>query len=187
MPLARTKSIGLPIGSDNRYSQATDGSITITTIVPGSFGLLLDTARPSRPTVTARLSRGGLQLRWQPATDNSNAIAGYQLTFGGKPILILAGTATHATITNFHTTGGSVFRVVAADSAANQSVASKAIVITPRPRPTIPVKAIPTWAWQLAAWQSKGKHGVRPRTPAPVPAWYWTWTGWEQQPYKLRS
>ena len=102
-PLARTKSISLPTGSDNRYSQATDGSITITTIVPGSFGLLLDTARPSRPTVTARLSRGGLQLRWQPATDNSNAIAGYQLTFGGKPILILAGTATHATITNFHT------------------------------------------------------------------------------------
>ena len=129
-PLARTKSISLPTGSDNRYSQATDGSITITTLVPGSFGLLLDTARPSRPTVTARLSRGGLQLRWQPATDNSNAIAGYQLTFGGKPILILAGTATHATITSFHTTGTSVFRVVAADSAANQSVASKAIVIT---------------------------------------------------------
>ena len=187
VPLARTKSIGLPIGSDNRYSQATDGSITITTIVPGSFGLLLDTARPSRPTVTARLSRGGLQLRWQPATDNSNAIAGYQLTFGGKPILILAGTATHATITNFHTTGTSVFRVVAADSAANQSVASKAIVITRRPRPTIPVKAVPKWAWQLAAWQSKGKHGTRPRTPAPVPAWYWTWASWEQQPYKLRS
>ena len=93
-PLPRSTSSSLPTGIDRRYTQAQDGSIDIATLVPGSFGLLLDTARPSRPTVTARLSRGALQLRWQPATDNSTSIAGYRITFGGKPILTLAGTTT---------------------------------------------------------------------------------------------
>ena len=178
---------GLPTGVDNRFRQAPDGSIDITTVVPGSFGLLLDTARPSRPTVTARLNRGALQLHWQPATDNSSTIAGYQITFGGKPVLTLAGTATHASLTSFHTNTISVFRVRAADSAANQSDASKAIVITPKVKPRISADVIPRWAWQLATWQSAGKRGVRPKTPSPVPPWYWTWVDWRLHPYGIKS
>ncbi len=186
-PLPRSTSSRLPTGIDSRYTQAQDGSINISTLVPGSFGLLLDTARPSRPTVTARLSRGTLQLRWQPATDNSTSIAGYRITFGGKPILTLAGTTSHATLTRFHTNSISVFRVIAADSAANQSDASKAIVIKPRPKPHITVEPIPKWAWQLTVWQSDGKRGTRPATPTPVPSWYWTWANWRQQPYRIQS
>jgi hypothetical protein len=186
-PLPRATSISLPTGIDSRYTQAQDGSINIATLVPGSFGLLLDTARPSRPIATARLSRGTLQLHWQPSTDNSASIAGYRVTFGGKPILTLAGTTTHATLTSFHSNSISVFRVIAADSAANQSDASKAVVIAPKRRPQIPAKPIPKWAWQLAAWQSKGKHGPRPITPTPVPPWYWTWANWRQQPYRIQG
>ena len=185
-PLPRSNSTSLPNGIDSRYTRAQDGSIKIATLVPGLFGLLLDTARPSRPTVTARLTRGALQLRWQPATDNSTTIAGYRVTFGGKPILTLAGTTTHATLTSFHSKTTSVFRVIAADSAANQSDASKAIVIAPKRRPQIPAKPIPKWAWQLAAWQATGKHGTRPTTPTPVPPWYWTWADWRQQPYRIQ-
>jgi hypothetical protein len=185
-PLRRSATSSLATGVDAGYTQAQDGSINIATLVPGFFGLLLDTARPSRPAVTAKLTRGTLQLRWPPSVDNSGTVAGYRVTFGGKPILTLPGTATRTSVSTFHPNSISVFRVIAADSGANQSVASKAIVILPKHRPELPVRTVPKWAWQLAAWQSSGRHGARPVTPVPVPSWYWTWANWRQQPFRIR-
>lgn len=185
-PLARVASSTVPAGTTARYTQAQDGSIDIATVAPGSFGLLRDIGLPSRPSVSARLVRGALLLRWEPSQDNSGTIAGYRISFGGKPVLTLAGTARRATIETFHARGTSVFRVVAADSAANQSIASRAVVVVPRNHPAVLPRPVPAWAWKLASWQAGGKHGVRPATPSPLPAWYWTWVNWRLQPFRIR-
>ncbi len=80
----------------------------------------------TRPAPRDRLSPPGsaaeaCSCAGSPQPTTATPSPATSITFGGKPILTLAGTATHATITNFHTNGISVFRVVAADSAANQS------------------------------------------------------------------
>jgi Domain of unknown function (DUF1906) len=186
-PLARAATATVPAGMNARYTQAQDGSIDLATVVPGSFGLLRDVAAPARPTVSARIVRGALLLRWQPSQDNSGVVAGYRVDFGGKPVLTLAGTARRATIETFHPSGTSVFRVVAADSAANASVASGAVVVVRKNHPAGLPRPLPAWAWKLASWQAGGRHGVRPTTPRPVPAWYWTWADWRLQPFRIRS
>jgi hypothetical protein len=186
-PLLRAATAAVPAGVPARYTQGPDGSIDVATGVPGSFGILRDTAPPSRPSLSARLVRGALLLRWEPSRDNSGAVAGYRVNFGGKPVLTLAGTARRATIETFHTRGPSVFRVVAADSAANESTASGAIVVVPRSRPARLPRPLPAWAWKLASWQSGGRHGARPAAPSPVPAWYWAWADWRLQPFRIRG
>jgi len=185
-PLGQAASSTASAGTTARYTQAQDGSIDVSTMVPGSFGLLRDMAPPSRPSVSARLVHGALLLRWGPSRDNSGVIAGYRINFGGKPVLTLAGTARRATIETFHPRGTSVFRVVAADSAANQSIASSAVVVVPRNHPARLPRPLPAWAWKLAAWQADGKQGVRPAAPSPLPAWYWTWADWRLQPFRIR-
>jgi hypothetical protein len=185
-PLVRATSTTAPATASARFTQAQDGSIDVATVVPGAFGLLRDVAPPSRPVVSARLVRGALLLRWEPAQDNSRVIAGYRVTFGGKPVLTLAGTARRATVETFQSRGLSVFRVVAADSAAHESIASRAVVVVPRNRPTVLPRPLPAWAWKLAAWQSAGKHGLRPASPRPLPAWYWVWAAWRLQPLRIR-
>ena len=184
-PLVRAAGT-VPAGGTARYAQAQDGSIDVATLVSGSFGLLRDVAPPSRPSVSGRLARGALLLRWTAARDNSGAVAGYRVTFGGKPVLTLAGTARRATIETFHARDTSVFRVVAADSAANESIASRAVVVVPKSRPASLPRPLPGWAWKLASWQAAGKAGLRPAAPKPVPAWYWTWADWRRQPFRLR-
>ena len=186
-PLRKTSSATLAAGVTARYVTAPDGSIDVITIAPGSFGLLRDIAPPSRPEVAARLVRGTLLLRWAQSRDNSGAIAGYRVTFGGKPVLTLAGTASRATVETLHAGAPSVFRVSAADTAANQSVASRAIVVVPRKRPSALPRALPAWAWKLVAWQSGGRSGPRPVTALPLPAWYWPWATWRLQPLRLRG
>ena len=79
-----------------------------------------------------------------------------------------------------------MFRVVAADSAANESIASRAVVVVPKSRPASLPRPLPGWAWKLASWQAAGKAGLRPAAPKPVPAWYWTWADWRRQPFRLR-
>jgi hypothetical protein len=185
-PLVRATGTTVPPGANARFTQAQDGSIDVATVVPGAFGLLRDVAPPSRPSVSARFVRGALLLRWGPAQDNSGVVAGYRVTFGGKPVLTLAGTARRATVETFHARDMSVFRVVAADSAANESIASRAVVVVPRNRPTVLPRPLPPWAWKLVAWQSTGKHGLRPASPRPLPAWYWTWAEWRLQPLRIR-
>jgi hypothetical protein len=185
-PLARAASPTVPAGANARYMQAQDGSIDVATVVPGSFGLLRDVVPPSRPSVSARFVRGALLLRWESSRDNSGTVAGFRVAFGGKPVLTLAGTARRATIETFHPRATSVFRIIAADSAANESIASKAVVVVPRQHPAALPRPVPAWAWKLVLWQTGGRHGARPAAPSPVPRWYWTWIDWRLQPFRIR-
>jgi Domain of unknown function (DUF1906) len=168
------------------YFRAADGSLTVSTTAPGSIGLLRDVAPPTRPAgLTGRFVRGRLLLGWRAATDNSGALAGYEITLNGKPLAGVAATTPSASLRAFYPNGPSVFRVSARDAAGNASVGSAAVVVRPTPRPvSIPVQ-IPNWAFQLAAWQQAGQAGKRPAAALPLPGWYWRWEAWRLHPFRV--
>ncbi len=174
-----------PLGA-GAVSLTTDGILTVSTSAPGSIGLLHDIAPPTRPTgLTGRFVRGQLVLRWRAATDNSGALAGYAVTLNGQPLATLAAKPTTASVRAFIPTGPSVYRVSASDAAGNASVGSAALVVRPTPRPARIPQAIPSWAFQLSAWQQAGQRGKRPVAPRPVPAWYWRWESWREHPFRV--
>ena len=168
------------------YTRAADGSLTLTTTTPGSIGILRDVAAPTRPAgLTGRIVRGRLLLKWRKATDNSGALAGYEITLNGKPLASAAATTPTTSLRAFSPNGPSVFRVSARDAAGNASAGSAPVVVRPTPRPaSIPVQ-IPNWAFQLAAWQQDGQTGKRPAAPLRVPSWYWRWEGWRLHPFRV--
>jgi hypothetical protein len=163
---------------------ASDGSLSVSISSTGSVGLLHDVAPPTSPrALTGRLSRGRLQLAWKPATDNSGAVATYEILRNGAPLAI--ATATSAAVRGFSTGGPSVFRVRAVDAASQSSTPSAPVVVRPAKRPASVPKAIPNWAFQLAAWQQAGRAGKRPVAPKRPPAWYWTWQAWRLRPFRV--
>jgi hypothetical protein len=173
----------LPAG-DASYVRAADGSITISTLVPGAFGLLQDVAAPSRPaTLTGRFVRGRLLLAWSRATDNSGAVATYEIAVNGQPLATAVGAS--ASVRAFQPQAPSVFRVAAQDGAGNTGQASPAVVVRPVPRPAGVPRQIPSWAFNLAAWQQAGHAGKRPAAPRLVPSWYWRWQSWRLQPFRV--
>jgi hypothetical protein len=163
---------------------ATDGSLTVTISAPGSIGLLRDVAPPTSPrALTGRLVRGRLLLAWKPATDNSGAVASYEIMLNGRPLA--TATASNAAVRGFSSSGPSVFRVTAVDAAAHPSTPSAPVVVRPSKRPASVPRAIPNWAFQLAAWQQAGRAGKRPSAPKKIPAWYWRWQAWRLQPFRV--
>ncbi len=172
-----------PLGA-GAYTRAADGSLTVSITQPGLIGLLRDTAPPTRPTgLTGRFVHGRLLLGWRAATDNSGAVAGYEITLNGKPLA--AATKPAASLLAFSPGGPSVFRVRARDAAGNTSVGSAPIVVRPTPRPVSVPREIPNWTFQLFAWQQAGQQGKRPAAPLRVPSWYWQWAGWRLHPFRV--
>jgi hypothetical protein len=165
---------------------ASDGSLTTSIRTAGSVGLLRDVAPPTVPrSLTGRLVRGRLLLAWQPATDNSGRVAGYEILRDGAP---LAAAATPgAAVRGFAASGPTVFRVTATDAAGNVGGRSAAVVVKPTPRPTSIPRRIPAWAFQLEAWQQARRVGARPAAPRSVPSWYWRWQGWRLQPFRVAA
>jgi Domain of unknown function (DUF1906) len=164
---------------------AADGSISVTITAAGSVGLLRDVAPPASPrSLAGRLVRGRLQLSWRPATDNSGAIATYEILRDGAPLA--AATTTNVAVRGFSTRGPSVFRVTAVDAASNASKPSAPVVVRPLPRPSAVPRAIPNWAFQLSAWLQAHRAGARPAAPKRVPGWFWRWQAWRLQPFRVR-
>jgi hypothetical protein len=185
-PLALRTAGSLPAGATADYVRAPDGSVSVTTRAPGSIGLLRDLAAPTAPAALAgRFVRGSLQLTWRASTDNSRAIAGYQISLNGRPLATAAGSTPTASVRAFFPHASSVYRIVAQDGAGNSSSASNALVVRPTPRPAGLPKQIPNWAYQLAAWQSGGRAHSRPAAPRAVPAWYWRWRAWRLAPFRV--
>jgi Domain of unknown function (DUF1906) len=173
-------------GIDAGYTLLGDGTVEIQTLVPGFFGLLNDTVAPSRPGgVRGTLVKGALRLAWAGSTDNAGAVASYDILLDGVPSAHVAGSARRVTVSAFHATTQTVYRVRAIDLAGNASVSSRAIVVVPAKRPHDLPKLLPRWAWSLYTWQHSG--GVRPAAaPKKPPAWYWRWAAWRSTPFKLR-
>ncbi len=185
-PIRRLSSAALPIGSDSGYLVEADGSLDIYTLVPGYFALLQDIAAPTAPTtLKGRFVTRKLILKWRAASDNSGAIASYQVTLNGAPIQTLAGTATSASLNKFKKKGRSIYRVRAIDAAGNKSPLSSYIKVVSRPRPRALPHATPNWAWRMLAWLEKGRKGKRPTAPRPLPGWFWHWASWKLSPHRI--
>lgn len=176
----------LPSGDRAGYGGRPDGSFDIQTTFAGYFALVPDTTRPTAPAaLDARFAHGSLVLRWPKSTDNSGAVASYEVTLTNRPLLSITDVRT-AAVTRLHHVGPSVYRVVAIDSAGNESEPSKPVVVLPSKRPPNLPKALPAWAWNLFNWQQQGKQGTRPDAPRIVPGWYWQWSAWRAVPFHIR-
>lgn len=147
---------------------------------------LVDKQPPSAPSSpVGAISQGTLTLSWQASTDNVG-VSRYQVDLNGKPVLSIAGNTTRATLRAFEPHGNSVYTVSAFDAAGNQSGMSTSVTARPTPYPKNAPKNVPSWTWQLFAWQSQHK-GTRPTTPKHLPAWYAAWKHWRQAPFQLVS
>jgi hypothetical protein len=178
----------LTVGAKAGYMKEADGSVDIRTTVAGWFALLPDPTPPTQPKLlSARFSHGALVLHWAKASDNSGAIAGYDVLLDGTRNADVAATVTTATTRAFHPGTKSVYRVAAVDASGNVSTPSAPIVVEPSPRPSTTPTAIPAWAWELYRWIDGGRVGARPAAaPASTPAWFWTWAAWRDAPFRLK-
>ncbi len=185
-PIQRLSAAALPVASNSGYRVEADGSLDIYTLVPGYFALLQDVAAPTRPTISSsRLVGRTLTLKWQASSDNSGAVAGYQVTLNGATIQTLAGSAKSAVLNKFKLSGRSIYRVGAVDAAGNESTPSNYVKVVSRVRPRGLPHAFPHWAWRRLDWQVNGKQGKRPKAPLPLPGWFWRWASWRLSPYRL--
>jgi hypothetical protein len=183
-PINPLTSAGLTSSQLTGYTRDSDGTYEIQTLVPGWFGLIADVRPPAAPTVSARLTSGGLYLTWQAAADDST-IASYAVLRNGVPLMTLTAAARRAAVRRPGAGTQTVYRVEATDGAGNAGKASRPIVVLAKKRPSGLPHAIPRWAFGLFDYQ---RHkGSRPAAaPKRPPAWYWLWAGWRAQPYRLR-
>ncbi len=183
--LPELTSAGLSEAVHSAYTIDADGTVEIQTLVPGLFGLVPDTQPPSRPIVTARMSKNVLALSWPPATDNVR-VATYDVLRNGTAVASLPGDARRTTVHGFSPASPSVFRIQALDAAGNAGKPSNAAVVVAHRRPQGLPRAIPQWAYALYGWQ-RGGGGKRPAAaPKRPPAWYWAWAAWRSTPFRLR-
>jgi hypothetical protein len=184
--IRRLSSAALPIDATSGYLVRPDGSLDIYTLVPGYFALLQDSAAPTTPgDLRGHFVSGKLLLKWRASSDNSGAVAGYQITRDGVPVLTLASSAKSASFNKLKRKGRSIIRIRALDPTGNQSPLSNYVKVTAKSKPRGLPHAIPRWAWHRLAWQQKGGKGKRPTAPRPLPSWYWRWVGWKLSPYKI--
>lgn len=182
----RLSSRALPVSGTSGYLVNSDGSLDIYTLVPGYFALLQDIAAPTKPSnLRGRLVKRKLQLKWGASSDNSGAVASYQITLGGKPAQTVAGNVKSSFVSKIRRSGRSLYRVRAIDGAGNQSPLSGYVKVVAKKRPHGLPRAVPRWAWRRLAWQEKGRKGKHPTAPRPLPGWYWRWAGWKLAPYRI--
>jgi hypothetical protein len=184
--IRRLSSAALPVNGSSGYLVRSDGSLDIYTLVPGYFALLQDIGAPTTPTtLRGRFVMRKLMLEWRASSDNSGAVAGYQITLNGAPIQTLTGTATSASLSKFKKNGRSIYRVRAIDAAGNKSPLSSYVKVVSKLRPRHLPHAIPRWARLRLDWQAKGQKGKRPNAPRPLPGWFWHWANWKLGPYRI--
>lgn len=91
----------LPVGYvDGYWFDATTGKLHILTTHLTIFAVQRDTQAPSAPrSPTGVIAGDGLTLRWEPASDNSGAIAHYYLFINGERIQTFGGVTFASTPT----------------------------------------------------------------------------------------
>jgi hypothetical protein len=170
----------------SQYTLLGDGTVNITTLVPGYFGLLADTVPPTQPVARGLFGKGALRLSWSASTDNAGSIARYEILLDGVPSARVAGTVRRVTVRAFHPAAQTVYRVRAVDTAGNAGKPSPPVVVVPTARPNDTPTPLPRWAWPLYAWQHV-RGGPRPATaPRKPPVWYWHWAAWRAAPFHVR-
>jgi len=183
--MPKLSSATLPAGVNVGYTVDRDGTLEIRTLVPGYFGLLPDTTPPSQPPLFGgRFVHGALRLTWGAATDNSGAIASYQVLLDGTAVASVPGTTRVAIVRNFHAQGKTVYRVRAVDPSGILGTPTPPLVVAPTPKPRGLPKPTPRWAWGLLAYQ-QGHARRPPSAPKPPPAWYWRWAAWRLAPFHV--
>jgi hypothetical protein len=185
LPLLQTPT--LPANIPAGYLREPDGTIDVLTLVPGTFALVADTQPPAAPAVHARFLSGELRLSWGAASDNSGAIASYQVLFDGAPVKTLGASARLAVLRAFHPAGLTVYRVRAVDMAGNLGSSSPPVAVVPTLKPAGLPRPIPRWAWTLFAARHGGRTVAGLQPPKPLPAWYRRWEAWRLQPFRLRG
>jgi hypothetical protein len=169
-----------------QYTLLGDGTVEISTLVPGYFGLLSDTVPPSQPVVRGVFVKGALRLSWAAATDNAGPVARYEILLDGTPSARVDGKTRRVTVRAFHPTAQTVYRVRAVDAAGNAGKPSLPVVVLPTVKPKDTPRPVPRWAWSLFTWQHGGG-GKRPaKAPRKPPGWYWHWAAWRAAPFHLR-
>jgi Domain of unknown function (DUF1906) len=185
-PLAPLTTAALPAGTSSGYVRNHDGSVDVLTTAPGYIGLFPELNGPAAPaTLTGHFAHGQLVLSWPKSSSPSGPAISYEVTLTNRPVLTIP--ATTASVVSLHHAAPSVFRVIATDTAGKASRPSKPLVVLPSKRPAKLPKAIPQWAFALAAWQEGGKAGSRPKAPRIVPNWYWRWEAWYVAPFHIRA
>jgi hypothetical protein len=170
----------------SQYTILGDGTVEITTLVPGYFGLLADTVPPSQPVARGLFVKGALRLSWTAATDNAGPVARYEILLDGTPSAKVPGNVRRVTVRAFHPASQTVYRVRAVDAAGNASKPSPPVVVLPTTRPHDTPRPLPRWAWSLYTWQHGGG-GTRPaQAPRRPPAWYWQWAAWRAAPFHVK-
>ena len=177
----------IPAGHDVGYVANADGSFDVFTRLAGLVGLVPDTLPPTQPQgFSGRFVNGRLSLSWLAATDNSGAIASYNVLVDGTPLTSVSGQLRTALVHTFHPGGQTVYRVQAVDAAGNAGKPSRPLVIVPTPKPTSLPRPVPRWAWSLYTWQH-GHQGARPKlAPKQPKAWYWQWAAWRAMPFRIK-
>jgi hypothetical protein len=184
--IRRLSSPALPVNGTSGFLVGADGSLDIYTLVPGYFALLQDTTAPTTPAdLRGHFFKRQLLLKWQASSDNSGAIAGYEITLDGAAVQTLAGTVKSASLSKLKRSGRSIYRVRALDGAGNQSPLSGYVKVVAKAKPRGLPHAVPRWAWRRLDWQAKGRKGTRPYAPRPLPSWYLRWSGWKLSPYRI--
>jgi hypothetical protein len=187
-PIRALVAGNLPLGRADGYRRNSDGSIDILTLHATYFGVLKDVRGPAPPGLfTGRYRSGALRLTWTPATDNSGAIASYQLYLNGRRIGRFGRAATAATLRSFRPLRRTSLTLRAVDPRGNLGEFSRAVTVTPVPRPRRVPTPVPAWAPRLLKWQQTParRRGPRPKTPSPLPAWYAVWKAWRLHPYRV--
>ena len=124
--------------------------------------------------------------RGRAPTDNSGAVASYQLLLDGTPVSSLPGKSRRVTVRGFHPATQTVYRVRAVDGSGVIGKPSQAVVVLPTKRPADTPRVLPRWAWGLLAYQQH--RGPRPKlAPKKPPPWYWHWAAWRLAPFHLRG
>ena len=131
--IPRIPGTTLPAGYiDGYWFDAATRKIHILTTHLTVFAIVRDVAPPSAPrSLTGVIAGDGLTLRWEPASDNSGAIAHYHLFVNGERVQTFGDTTFEAKLGPYTPGDTRVFQVRADDSRLNLGPSSNAVTLLP--------------------------------------------------------
>jgi hypothetical protein len=123
----------LPAAWDDGYYRSA-GELHVLTRHLSRFGALADTQAPSVPARFRgkRTAAGRLVVTWTAASDNSGAVAGYNVYAGTTKLRSAGGSATSADLGAFSTSDRRTFQATAVDAAGNESARTARLAVVPK-------------------------------------------------------
>ncbi|HEX5468479.1 MAG TPA: Ig-like domain-containing protein, partial [Gaiellaceae bacterium] len=131
-PFARVPGTTLPSGWQKGFYKDGD-TIHVLTRESGSFSLLRDLVKPTKPAGFKGKSSGGrLVLSWKASTDNSGLVDAYLVYARGKLVRTVDASTLSADVGKFSLKDKRTFQVAARDAAGNVSTKTRALVVVPK-------------------------------------------------------